>query len=301
MPGSRYLFQTLLPVLLLAWGAAAVAEAPRRVVSINLCTDQLLLMLADPAQVASVSRLARSPENSFVAAQAMGYPVNHARPEEILALRADLVLASEHTSARLVNALQGVGLRVERIKGGKDLEGIVAGIRRLATLLHRKAEGEALVAGMLRRLEAQSQVEGQRPKAIFYQPRGYTSGRGTLQDLALGLAGWRNPAAEAGVEGYRPVDLERVLSWQPDVIFTSVAEYNGGSVAERFTNHPALIRMLAGRKPWKMPYKYWICAGPMVVDAVERLRRARDAIALSGSGEGEGSMAATSAIVEEAR
>lgn len=300
MSRGRYLFLSLLPVLLLARGAAA--GAPQRVVSINLCTDQLLLMLADPAQVASVSRLARSPENSFVAAQAMSYPVNHAWTEEILALRPDLVLASEHTSSRLVTALEGVGLRVERIKGGKDLPGIVAGIRRLAELLHRTAEGEALVAGMLQRLRVpESQAEEQRPKAIFYQPRGYTSGRGTLQDLALGLAGWRNPAAEAGVKGYRPVDLERVLSWQPDVIFTSVADYAGGSVAERFINHPALTRMLEGRVPQKMPYKYWICAGPMVAEAVERLRRARVAIAPSGSGVREGPTATPSAIVEALR
>ncbi|MEW8692284.1 MAG: hypothetical protein AB2535_14510, partial [Candidatus Thiodiazotropha endolucinida] len=54
-------------LLMLISGMAIAAEPPRRVVSVNLCSDQLLLMLADPQQVASVSYLSRDPDSSFVA------------------------------------------------------------------------------------------------------------------------------------------------------------------------------------------------------------------------------------------
>ena len=41
--------------------------APRRVVSINLCTDQLAMMLAAPGQLVSVSQLAGDPHSSAMA------------------------------------------------------------------------------------------------------------------------------------------------------------------------------------------------------------------------------------------
>ena len=60
-----------------------------------------------------------------------------------------------------------------------------------------------------------------RPKAISYQPNGYTSGSNTLQDTALQLAGWRNLATELGIQGYRAVDIEALLLAEPEQFFTS--------------------------------------------------------------------------------
>ena len=48
-----------------AWAEAdAPAPVPARVVSINLCTDQLAMLLAAPGQLLSVSHLAREPQSS---------------------------------------------------------------------------------------------------------------------------------------------------------------------------------------------------------------------------------------------
>ena len=77
-----------------AAGGEAGAEAPRRVVSINLCTDQLALAVAAPGQLVSVSELARDPALSAMASRAAAIPSNRGRAEEVLALRPDLVLAS---------------------------------------------------------------------------------------------------------------------------------------------------------------------------------------------------------------
>jgi iron complex transport system substrate-binding protein len=270
---ERRLALALLLVLPLA---VAAGPRPARVVSVNLCTDQLLLMLADTSQVASVSFLAREPKSSFVSTQAMAYPVNHSRAEEVVSLRPDLVLASAYTPPRLIATLKRLGYRVEQFPLDDRLDGIVKDIRRMAALLDQQARGEALVKEMESRLAGTADTpERERPTALFYQPRGYTSGRHTLQDEALRLAGWRNPAAEHGIEGYAPVDLERVLLWRPQRIFTSEFDGSGDSQAQRALNHPALRKLLAGRQPLQIPYKYWICPGPMLADAVELLRRAR--------------------------
>jgi iron complex transport system substrate-binding protein len=264
---------------LLLWclsGATAAAERPQRVVSVNLCSDQLLLMLAEPAQVASVSNLAVEPLSSFVAEQASRFPLNHARAEEVIAFEPDLVLATSHTNPRLLTTLESLGYRVERLQPVDDLAGIVASIRRVAGLLDQAGRGEQLIRYLEQRIGNSDELAYElRPTALFYQPRGYTSGRHTLQDEALRLAGWRNLAAEQGIEGYASVDMEHLLRWRPQQLFTSTYDSSGDSLAERQLLHPALRRLTAGRPLHPVPYRYWICPGPMLADAVDLLREAR--------------------------
>ncbi|MBV2097330.1 MAG: ABC transporter substrate-binding protein [Candidatus Thiodiazotropha sp.] len=264
-------------LLLLTSLAAATETAPRRVVSVNLCSDQLLLLLADPPQVASVSHLATQPASSFVAEQAARYPLNRARAEEIIRLQPDLILITPHTNPRLRTTLEQLGYPLHRLSLGNRLEDIISDIRKLAARLGQVSRGESLIARMQRRLQPALPDSGKpSPTAIFYQPRGYTSGSGTLQDEALRLAGWNNLAARHGVEGYAPVPLEELLLWQPETLFTSSYAPTGDSLAERQLRHPALKRLLAQRPLREIPYKYWICPGPMLVEAVALLREARE-------------------------
>ncbi len=268
-----------LVAVLLLWclsGVAAATERPQRVVSVNLCSDQLLLLLADTEQVASVSNLAVEPLSSFVAGEAGRFPLNSARAEEVIALRPDLVLATVHDNPRLLTTLETLGYRVERVPPADDLTGIITSIRRVAGLLGQSKRGEAMIHRLRQRLDdVDATPSDLRPSALFYQPRGYTSGRHTLQDQALRLAGWRNLAAEQGIEGYAPVDMEHLLRWQPRQIFTSTYDGSGDSLAERQLLHPALRRLTAGRPLQPVPYRYWICPGPMLADAVDLLREAR--------------------------
>ncbi|MCU7843534.1 MAG: ABC transporter substrate-binding protein [Candidatus Thiodiazotropha sp. (ex Monitilora ramsayi)] len=262
-------------LLILLSSLATVAEPPQRVVSVNLCSDQLLLMLADPQQVASVSYLSRDPDSSFVADQAAAFPLNHARAEEIIRLKPDLILVTPHTNPRLRTTLKKLGYPLHPLSLGHRFDDIVEDIRQLATRLGQGSRGESLIQQMQKRLQSEAEEPTHPPTAIFLQPRGYTSGSDTLQDEALRLAGWHNLAAQQGVEGYTPVPLEQVLHWQPGTIFTSAYTGSGDSLAERQLHHPALQRLLAKHPMVEIPYKYWICPGPMLADAVALLQQAR--------------------------
>jgi iron complex transport system substrate-binding protein len=248
------------------------------VVSINLCTDQLLLMLADPGQIVSISHLARDPESSFMAPQANDHPINHGRMEELLVLRPNLVLAGAYTEPRLLRRLQALDILVERFPLTNTIAGILVDIRRMARLLGQPARGEQLIDSMQDKLEGVAEMPHPtpRPKALFYQPRGYTSGSRTLQDEALQHAGWRNLAAEAGISGYAPIDLETLLLAQPDQIFSSGHSVNAYSRAQQQLHHPALYRLLKDRPMVEVPFKYWFCAGPMIADAVNILYAAHE-------------------------
>ncbi|MEN8179700.1 MAG: ABC transporter substrate-binding protein [Pseudomonadota bacterium] len=267
----------LIILLLIGSGALANERTPKRVVSINLCTDQLLLMLAEPAQIASVSYLARDPDSSFVAEQALAYPINHARLEELITLQPDLVLAGAYTDPRLLRQLKRFGMRVEKFPLTDSIEGIKADIRRMAELLGRPQQGRELIETMtskIARVEKEQDHGLLPPKALFYQPRGYTSGKQTLQDAALQAAGWRNIAAELGIEGYASIDLETLLLAEPEQLFTSSHTSGAHSRAQQQLYHPALQRLLNDRPILEIPFKYWICAGPMIADAIAVLHDA---------------------------
>ena len=96
--------------LLVACGFLALcipaAAAPARVVSTNLCTDQLAMLLAAPGQLVSVSWLAADPRSSTMAAEAARYPANHGLAEEIFLLSPDLVLAGSYTARTAVDLHQ---------------------------------------------------------------------------------------------------------------------------------------------------------------------------------------------------
>ncbi len=274
MPWIRITIAVLL-YLTFIFPAAASAAKPQRIVSINLCTDQLLLMLVNPERIASISALALDPHSSYMAAAASGLHTNHGKSEELLPLKPDLVLASGFAARPAVELMRRLGHKVEVLPMATDIAGIRNNIRRLAALVGEIEKGDQLIQQMdIRIAVVTGRLSGSRPKAIFYQPRGYTSGSDTLQDEALRLAGWRNVAADIGVSGYSSVSLEELLMSQPQQIFTSSYAPGTSSMAQRQLQHPVIRRLTNERPMVEVGYRLWICDGPMIADAIEALATA---------------------------
>ena len=116
--------------LLLAFAAPAAAQqAPARVVSMNLCTDQMAMLLAAPGQLISVSSLARDRQSSAMADEAMRYPVNHGLAEEIWLLKPDLVIAGTFTARASVEMLKRLGVPVLTVPPAYGLADIAERLR----------------------------------------------------------------------------------------------------------------------------------------------------------------------------
>lgn len=269
----------LLAAVLLAGSLASAAAAkPRRVVSLNLCTDQLVLMLAEAANVAAVSYLSRDSANSYMAAAARDVPAIRGRVEEILPLDPDLILAGRFTSQGAVAFLKRMGRRVAVLDPPEDFAGVRAQVRRVAALLGEAARGEALLADMDRRLERAGRARAapaDRPTAAFYLPGGYAAGGGTAVHSVLAAAGLRNAAAELGVTGTAVLPMERLVASAPDVLILGAFGDVGASIAEETLRHPALAKSMKGRTPLRVPARLWVCPGPMLAEAVELLAEAR--------------------------
>ena len=260
----------------ITFAAVPLASAkPQRIASLNLCTDQLLLMLVEPERIATVTFLALNPRTSYMAYAATGVPINHGRLEQILPLKPDLVLAGRYTTHFTKTLLKKLGYRVYEADVPSTFEGIRAQIQEVAALLGEPRRGAALIKEMDATLAQAATVPGERPLAALYGPRGYTQGRGMLEDSILTAAGYTNLAAEVGVVGSRVLSLERLLQHAPKFLIFTARVDSAPSLAMAVLNHPSLAQAFAGAAKVQIPPRYWFCPGPMVGDAVRFLVEAR--------------------------
>ena len=245
--------------------ARTVEPIPQRVVSLNLCADQWLVLLA-PEKVAALSLLARDPALSVVAARAADLPVVRASAEAVLALRPDLVLGAAFGARTTLALLEREGVRVERLPLPTDFPGIRAGLRATAALLGVPARAEPLIAAMDAVLDAPSPAPGVRagppPAALVWQPRGWTAGRDGLMDSVLRAAGLGNAGSGARV------GLESLVHRRPDLLVLPEGAAMP-SLATALLAHPA-VRNVPTRA---IPTPLTICAGPRSAEAVALLRR----------------------------
>lgn len=267
----------------LALGAGgARADAPARVVSINLCTDQLAMMLAAPGQLVSVSALAVEPQSSSMVEEARGIPQNFGQAEQVFLLRPDLVLAGTFTARATVDLLRRLGVTVVELPPADSLDDVAAHLRLVGAAMGREAEAERLVA----RYEADLavlRVSAEPAPAAMYYPNGYTTGAGTLADEILRHTGFSNVAVAAGLAGGGILPLERLVMAEPEMVVTSLP-YPGASRSEEILVHPALqaVRERAGSA--EVTDADWICGTPHVLRAVAGMgeaRRGLDAVQLS--------------------
>lgn len=251
------------------------ADGPRRVASLNLCADQLLVMLLPPERVASVTMLAADPALSFVADRVGGTPVNHGGAEEILSGASDLVLSTRHGRTATTAILAASGLDVVEIDIPNDFDAIRAQVRAVAAALGAVDRGERLLRGMDDALRAANPPPGARPPtALVWQASGFTAGAGTLVDAVLQAAGFENFAAKAGLVGYGYLSLEAVVTGRPDLLIAPAKAPDRPSLSDMLLLHPAL----ASLPRVEIPGALWACGGPFTAEAVTRLAAHRRAM-----------------------
>jgi len=262
-------------VALALWAAALVgsmvlpvqAEMPARVVSINLCTDQLAMLLADPGQLISVTHLAKDPLMSSMVAEAAGYRINRGQAEQVFLLDPDLVLAGTYTPAATVALLRALGVEVLQMPPVTSLDEAAAQIRQVGGALGQTARAEA-VAQQFEAEVAALQVNGAKASAAFYYANGYTTGQGTMADEVLDFTGFSNVGADAGVTGGGILPLERLVVADPQVVLTA-SLYPGASRSEEILSHPAL-RALRGDVGAQTDAD-WVCGTPHLLRAIRRM------------------------------
>lgn len=262
-------------------GAAALADPPRRVVSVNLCTDQLALTLAAPGQLVSVSRLSHDPDSSALWEAARALPANGSGAEEVYLMDPDLVLAGTYTAPATVEMLRGLGIRVELFAPAESLADIPRLMAQMGAALGREVEAARQIADFETALAALDDAPADRPRAALYYVNSYTLGDRTLAGAILRAGGFANIATEAGLDYGGTLPLEQLVLMQPDVIVVG-RDYPGQSRAEDNLRHPALAALKHTVTAATLTDRDWICGAPQVIRAVAAMRDLRLSLEAGG-------------------
>ncbi len=254
----------------------AIHAKPQRIVSINLCTDQLAMLIADRNNIKSVSYLATQKNSSVMYREAAGIKQNYGKAEDILLMQPDLILAGTYTSRPAVFLLRRLGFNIVEIPIAKTLDDIRHNIMIVARAVGEIQRGERLISSFNQRLsKVMSAQAEQRPVAVFYRENGYTTGGNTLANTILETAGFSNLATQLGILGGGHLSLETLIAKDPDIIISGKRRSKEGSVAMAAFQHPAFKKFKSKKQTIKISDPLWVCGTPFVLDAVENLAAVR--------------------------
>jgi len=244
----RRALAALLGIALLATPAASGAgEAPRRVVSLNLAADEILLEILPAERLVAVTRFVDEVGSSNVVGRVpASLPrLPRADMERIVALSPDLVVVSEYTDADFLDLLGRSGLRHHRMQGLDSLDGIRAAMLDLGRAVGCEEAARALVArhdATLAEL-AKRLLGAPRPRVLYWSD-GMTAGAGTAIGSIVEAAGGANVGRELGLRGIVPLGGERAFVSDPDVVL--IGTWTGAVEAVR--DDPLLSRLRAVRE-----------------------------------------------------
>jgi iron complex transport system substrate-binding protein len=250
---------------LLLWSGCAVA-APVRVASLNLCTDELALLLAAPGQLVSVSRLGADPRETTLSRRARGLATNNGNVTDVVALAPDLVLTSGGARGGDVVARR-LGIAALVVPPPQTLDDVRANIRTVAAALGRPAQGAALIAEIDRVLA----VPAPPPRrALLVEGGGVAVGANGLAADWLRHAGLIQQEVPHG-----QISLEALLAAPPQVLVTTNYHPGESSINAAWLTHPAFARLPRSVQRLTTDGRAWTCLGPPLAAEIARLQAAR--------------------------
>lgn len=257
---------------------AIAASAPERVMSINLCADQLLLTLARPEQIASLSWLATDKDDSALATQAANFLPNFGSAEELLGINPDLVLAGPYTANFAGGLARRLGFEVLVVPPATSFDEVMANLRLLGNALHRQEYAERVIADMQARMDSLIDAQPRTPIAtVFVRAGGFTVGEKSLANDVMRLAGLHNMAAAAGLDRWGSLSMEALLTSGADLMIVSNYRSDAASLTNQTLEHPAFRILQQRLKVRQIPAKLLACGGPWSLAAGELMGGRRQA------------------------
>ncbi len=263
-------FAAILIILLYAAGSA-VADPPKRIVSFNLCGDQLAVALADPEQIVALSPYATDPAVSVVADEAKRYPQLDWRAEGTLTLNPDLVLVGTDDRGTTQRMLKRFGVPNYEVQLVTDLAAGRRQIAEFAAMVGHPDRGVAMIAA----LDAAERKLAAAPRppfrtALIVERNGYTQGSNSLVAALVAKAGLHPPpGAPGGYGGYMP--LERILMLKPDVLVLRDPPRAVTDQGALTLLHPAVQALYPPARQIALPTRLSFCGGPALVAALDYL------------------------------
>lgn len=224
---------------------------PKRIVSVSLATDEILVNLVERERIAALSTFAPKP-GSLIRDRVQGIPkFVDADVETIIALEPDLCFLASYNRAETRSILIDSGVPVFVFHRFDSLDDIRTNIRTVGQAVGAEGKADQLISQMdqkIRRVNEKLPPLGERPTALAYSTSGWVAGKGTLQAELFEAAGLRSAAAEFGINGFAKVSAERILMMDPDYLVIATGPSDTEHQKEWLSANPALASLRAIRQ-----------------------------------------------------
>jgi iron complex transport system substrate-binding protein len=254
------------------WFAPAPAAALPRIASMNVCTDQLLIPLADPEQILGLSRYSRDRFESWAADDAQRYRILSGGAEDILVLRPDVVVASLFDKRSTRELLKEKGLRLVEFAVPRNLEEAKAQIRQMGEIAGHPDRAAAEIARLDAAIARARRLVVERHYSVLpLSRRGWVAGSDSLVNSLLAETGLSNAASDLGVGAGGFASLEAVVNAKPDFLLVADAGDRAEDDGHAFLLHPALERFYPRARRIVIPDRLTVCGGVMLAEALDVL------------------------------
>jgi iron complex transport system substrate-binding protein len=237
------------------------ASAALQVASLNLCTDELLLLLGAPRQIVSVSHLSRSPRETVLWQEARSHPANDGKLESVLAMRPKLILTMGGSGGARQALARRFGARLVELPYPSSPAEVIAQADEVAALLGR----QQAVLPFRRKLARLQATRLALEEGAFLAGGGLSRPPQGLSAEWLALAGFRQPASPNGRLG-----LEQLATAPPKWLIRSNYRADQASRGASWLKHPLVTRLASRTLP--TDGRPWTCGGLPMLDEIARLR-----------------------------
>jgi iron complex transport system substrate-binding protein len=266
----QWIVAAALAMLSASFCVPARAAGLPRIVSMNVCTDQLLLSLADPEQIIGLSRFSRGA--SGAADNISRYPVLSGGAEDVLVLRPDIVVASLFDKRSTRELLKNHGLHVAEFAVPRNLDEAKLQIREMGEFVGRPDRATREITRLEAAIARARQMVADRHFSVLpLSRRGWVSGRDSFVSSLLTETGLFDAAGDLGVGMGGFASLEAIVNLKPDFLLVSQAGDHAGDDGQAFLLHQALARFYPPAKRIVIPERLTECGGVMLAEALDVL------------------------------
>lgn len=249
-----------------------MSTPPMRIVSLDFCSDQYLLKLADKDRILALSPDAVK-DFSYMREAAIGIPSVRSTAEDVLAINPDLIIRSYGGGPNAEIFFERAGVPVITIGWAGDINGIIRVMEETSEKLKEQERGQTVIADMTSRLAAirtANENESPQPRSALYMtPTGVTTGEGSLIHEMMIAAGLTNFQAQPG---WRSLPLEQLAFDKPDLIAAAFFDSKVNDTdAWSSANHPVARAQMRDLPTVNLEGAWTSCGGWFLIDAIEAL------------------------------
>lgn len=262
--------------VLVGAGFLRAAEIPqlRRIASVNLCADQMLLSLAPAGKIAALGPFAKDPLISFLARRASSFPQLLGRSEELVSIEADAVAVGPFDNRFMRAALRRRQIDEIVVDRWTNLSEVRRGVQDFAERIGEAAAGGALIAEIDREVVSLRGAGNGAPPTSFVllHRRGFVGEGGIVSEL-LEIAGLRDAAKDASP---RFMSVEAIISLRPAFLVVTEPRFKAEDRGLELLEHSALRRLYPESRRIAAPDRLTICAGPSTPALIRHLKNELD-------------------------